>query len=163
MKILSRRGIPAVSALDINAEPVWTALMAGRELGETDQIKQMIGHQVRQVMEIEGYRKVGSKPIRTSWLFTAGSYYRHPEWFRLFVHKNRDLGDPEGFCIASKRQLGALLNPPPNSSKWVPYRVCYTRSELNFVLDANLDDDFGLSWLELREKVDDQGYFVLRY
>lgn len=162
MKILSRHGIPAVSALDIEAEVVWDALKIARERGQEDQLKQMIGHQIHQIMKSVGYRKIGGKPLRTSWIFTYGSFYRHPEWHRLYVHRNRDLGDPEAYCIAAKRQLATLETPPPNCSRWVSYRMCCSRDELNFVLDANLDDDFGKNWQDLQSEVSERGFVVLK-
>lgn len=162
MKILSRRGVPAISALDIEADPVWRALNAARHVGEEDQLKQMIGHQIRQIMESQGYRKTGGKQIRTSWIFTWGSVYQHPEWRRLYVHKNRDYAHSAAFCVSGKRQLSALQNPPPNSSTWIPYRMCHTRKELNYVLAGNLDDDFGVSWTNLCDAVSEDGYFLLQ-
>ena len=161
MKALSRRGLPAVTALDIDAEPVWSALEVARDHGEEDQVKQMVGHQIRQIMEFHGYRKYGSKRIWTSWIFASGSVYRHPEWRRLYVHRPRYPDNVERYCVAAKRKLSTLPNPPSNCSEWVPYRMCRTRSELNFVLQGNLDDDFGLEWRNLRREVADRGYVVL--
>ena len=163
MKILSRRGSPAIMAFDIDAELLWSTLESARERGELDHVKQMTGHQVRQIMESVGYRKIlDSRPIRTSWIFASGAVYRKREWRqRLYVHRKRDVNAPEAYCIASKRQLSALSNPPPSCSTWIPYRMCRTRKELNFVLDANLDDDFGWSWKNLCDAVAERGYVVL--
>lgn len=163
MKILSRRGVPAISALDIEAIPVWNALNAARPIGAEDQLKQMIGHQVRQIMEAEGYRKTGGKQIRNSWIFTWGSVYQHPEWRKLYVHKNREYAHSDAFCVAAKRKLPALRNPPPDIFTWIPYRMCHTKKELNFVLQGNLEDDFGVSWRELCDTVSEEGYCVLTY
>lgn len=162
MKILSRRGVPAISALDIEAIPVWDALNSARPIGAEDQLKQMIGHQIRQIMESQGYRKTGGKQIRTSWIFTWGSVYQDPEWRGLYVHKNREYAHPAAFCVAAKRQLSALQNPPPNSSTWIPYRMCQTQKELNYVLDGNLDDDFGISWRNLCDAVNKEEYYLLQ-
>lgn len=162
MKILSRHGVPAVAALDIEADVVWDALKKARPRGQEDQVKQMIGHQIHQVMKSVGYRKIGGKTLRTSWIFTYGSFYRHPEWHRLYVHRNRDLDDPEAYCVAAKRQLSTLPTPPPNCSRWVSYRMCRNRDELNFVLDGNLDDEFGKNWQDLQSEVSERGYVILK-
>lgn len=162
MKILSRRGLPAVMAFDIDAESFWRVLESARQKGELDQIKQLAGHQVKQVMESNGYRKtVDGRPVRSSWIFASGAVYERPEWRRLHVHRNRSINAPEVYCIAAKRKLSALSNPPPSCSAWVPYRLCRTRRELNFVLEANLDDDFGWSWRDLCAAVADRGHVVL--
>ena len=161
MKVLSRRGIPAVSALDLEAELVWENLELARSRGEENQVKQMIGHQIRQIMASEGFRKVDGKPIRNSWIFSWGGVYVRPEWHSLYVHRNRDVGDPDTHCISKKRILLSLPNPPSNCAKWVPYRMCQTRRELNFVLEGNLDDDFGWSWANLCHVVDSEGYAIL--
>lgn len=161
MKILSRQGVPAVSALDIEAEVVWDALASARHRGQEDQVKQMIGHQIHQIMVSSGFLKDGGKSIRTSWIFGYGGFYQDPEWHRFYVHRNRDQDNPEMYCISSKRQLPTLPNPPPNCYQWVPYRLCCTRRELNSVLDGNLDDDFGKNWQELQRVVGEQGYVIL--
>lgn len=161
MKILSRRGIPAVSALDMEVELVWENLELARSRGDENQVKQMIGHQIRQIMASEGFRKVDGKPVRTSWIFSWGGVYVRPEWHSLYVHRNRNIGDPDTHCISKKRILLSLPNPPSDCAKWVPYRMCQTRRELNFVLEGNLDDDFGWSWRNLCDTINENGYVIL--
>ncbi len=161
MKILSRRGVPAVSALDMEAETVWENLEIARSRGDENQVKQMIGHQIRQIMSFEGFRKVDGKPIRTSWIFSWGGVYVRPEWHSLYVHRNRNIGDIDTHCISKKRILMSLPIPPSNCAKWVPYRMCRTRRELNFVLEGSLDDDFGWTWKNLCQAIDTEGYAIL--
>lgn len=162
MKLLCRRGYPAVCALDIDAEPIWTVLENARTRGEEDQVKQMIGHQVKQILEAKGYRRVGGKPIRTSWIFSFGSVYEDPEWRILYVCRNRDERDRSVFCLSSKRRVSTLPHPPPNPLDWVLYRMCRTPRELKFVLNADLGYDFGWSWDQLCSEVDENGYVVLQ-
>lgn len=160
MKILSRRGFPAVSALDLDARPIWNALEDARANGREAQIKQMIGHQIRQILEHEGYIKVTSKPIRTSWIFSSGSVYEDPEWATLYISRNQDSLDPERYCVSSKRDVAALDDPPPK--QWIAYRMCRTLNELHYVLDADLNDAFGWSWVRLCDSVDRDGYVILK-
>ena len=162
MKLLCRRGYPAVCALDIDAEPIWSILDHARERGEEDQVKQMIGHQIKQILESKGYRKVGGKPIRTSWIFSYGSVYEDPDWRALYVSRNRDEHDREVFCLSSKRRISALSYPPPDPASWIGYRMCSTLRELNFVLNADLGFDYGWSWDRLRAAVEEDGYVVLQ-
>lgn len=163
MKILSRRGLPAVIAFDIDAELLWNTLETARQNGEFDQVKQMTGHQVKQMMEAVGFRKVvDGRPIRSSWIFASGAVYRKQEWRQpLYIHRNRDIETPTTYCIAAKRRLSALANPPQQCSMWVYYRMCRTRRELNFVLEGNLDEDFGWNWKNLCATVTQKGYVVL--
>ena len=161
MKVLSRRGVPAVSALDMEAELVVKSLETARLRGDENQVKQMIGNQIRQIMASEGFRKVEGKPVRSSWIFSWGAVYVRPDWYSLHVHRNRNIGDLDTHCISKKRILLSLQHPPSNCAKWVPYRLCQTRQELNFVLEGNLDDDFGWSWRSLCETVDLNGYVIL--
>lgn len=162
MKLLCRRGYPAVCALDIDAEPIWNVLERTRARGEEDQVKQMIGHQIKQILESMGYQRVGGKPIRTSWIFSFGSVYEDPEWRTLYVSRNRDERDRDVFCLSSKRRVSTLPNPPKNVADWVLYRMCRTPRELNFVLNADLGFDFRWSWEELCSAVDERGYVVLQ-
>lgn len=162
MKLLCRRGYPAVCALDIDAEPIWSILDHARERGEEDQVKQMIGHQIKQILESKGYRKVGGKPIRTSWIFSYGSVYEDPDWRTVYVSRNRDEHDREVFCLSSKRRVSALPHSPPDPTSWVSYRMCRTPRELNYVLNADLGYDYGWSWDRLCAAVDENGYVVLQ-
>lgn len=163
MKILSRRGVPAVSALDIDAERLWNVLEQARRSAEEVQVKQMVGHQTRQIMESVGYQKIGSKPIRTSWIFTSGAVYRHPEWNRLYIHRIKESDGPDVFCIANKKRLTSLAKTPPQIARWILYRTFYTRRELNFVLNANLDNDLGWTWKKLCRAIEIDGYVILRF
>jgi hypothetical protein len=162
MKLLCRRGFPAVCALDIDAEPIWIVLEHARSRGEEDQVKQMIGHQIKQILESKGYRRAGGKPIRTSWIFSFGSVYEDPDWRILYVCRNRDERDQNVFCLSSKRRVSTLPNPPPNVSSWVLYRMCRTPRELNYVLNADLGCDYGWSWDRLCAAVDENGYVALQ-
>ena len=159
MKLLSRRRVPAIAALDIDAQQVWTVLENARDLGKEDQVKQMIGHQTRQIMESEGFVKSVGKPIPNSWIFTWGMVYRRPEWRWLCVHRNKNREDQ--YCVSVKRRLSSLRHPPVSCSKWTFYRMCATKRELNFVLAANLEDDFGWTWRSLCREVRENGYVTL--
>ena len=165
MELASRLNSPAVSVLDIGAEDVWEVLEAAKRLGLLNQVKQMIGHQIRQIMESRGYEHVRNKPLSTSWIFASGAVYRHPSWTMLYVHKKRLRSTDENarYCVASKRSLSDLRIPhdsPLVPSEWVRYRKVARRRELDFVMDAPLSD-FGWRWRNLCDKVRADGFVIL--
>ena len=131
MKRLSRRAVPAIAALDTDAEPVWQVLEEARQESPLlyDQVKRMIGHMVRQIMEspLVGYEHVRNVPF-TSWIFSTGARYRDPAWRRwIYVHRNRDPVGEEMFCLAKTKSLSDLYNPPSNISDLLPTMRSATR------------------------------------
>lgn len=163
MKLLSRMNVPAVLVLDSAAEEVWQLLDAARRIGLLDQIKQMIGHQIRQIMESEGYEHVKNKPLNSSWIFASGAQYRHPDWNGFYVHRSRDVHTVERFCISDRRSLNDLSVPPDSpliASDWTRYRRVCRPHELDFVLGAPLAE-FSWNWRELCHEIRIEGYVVL--
>ena len=165
MKLLSRMNVPAVVDLDTDAEDIWNVLDASRGIGLLDQVKQMIGHQIRQIMESNGYEHVRNKPLKTSWIFASGALYQHPDWRPFYVHRNRDVYNTKRFCVALKRKLsdlsrprGSLLNP----SDWVCHRRIALPHELDFVLGATLAE-FGWNWRDLCQVLRTENYVILDY
>lgn len=161
MTAISRRGLPAILVLDSEAETIWRELRLARQMSQFSELKQMIGHQVKQVMESCGYRKVGVKPITTSWIFSSGSVYRDPAWHDLYLFRERNLSDFFQFCIAKKRRLSSLPNPPAHQKKWAYFRKCSMLHELEFAMDSDLYEDFGWHWRDLYTEVEHQGYVIL--
>ncbi len=163
MKLLSRMNVPAVVDLDTDAEDVWSVLDASRGLGLLDQVKQMIGHQIRQIMESNGYEHVRNKPLRTSWIFSSGALYQHPDWILFYVHRNRDVFNTKRFCVALTRKLVDLSrsrSSPLDPSDWVCHRKVALPHELDFVLGAPLAE-FGWNWRELCQVLQMDSYVIL--
>ncbi|MCY3883961.1 MAG: hypothetical protein OXG24_03495 [Gammaproteobacteria bacterium] len=168
MILLSRRGVPAVAALDSDCEPIWRILRRARRRGIEDRTKQMIGHMVRQIMESDevGLEWVGSARLN-SWIFSAGAKYRHPSWQPLWVHRSRDGHDQERFCISRRKRLADLDTPPDDRSQWVLYRRCLMRHELVYILNVrNLgevewQDDDPVTWNSLGRRVRIEGFKIL--
>ena len=156
MKMLSRRGVPAVAALDIDAEIIWQELRNAAAMGFADRVKQMIGHQVRQIMTREGYRKTSVKPLPTSWIFASGAVYRLDAWRTVYLHRNRDVDSEHPYCVTNRRRLPSSLYP----EQWVFYRQCSMQHELEFALNEELSE-YDWSWTNLCDEVQDNGFTIL--
>lgn len=70
---------PAVMALNFNDEPIMARLMPEQVTGDEDRIRRMIGNQIRQIMERNGWEKTEGHPKSTkgkSPFFVKGACYR---------------------------------------------------------------------------------------
>ena len=163
MKLLSRMNVPAVVDLDMDAEEFWSVFDESKRVGLLDQVKQMIGHQIRQIMESNGYVHVRNKPLSTSWIFASGALYQHPDWRLFYVHRNRDGFKMKSFCVSLNRNLNDLSCPENslfNPSHWVRHRKVALPHELDFVLGAPLAE-FGWNWRELCQVLHSESYVIL--
>ena len=164
MRILSQHGSPAIYVFEIDAERAWPAFKRAKEESSSrlSRTKQMAGHAAAQVMEAEGFVQVGEKRF-SSWLFTSGATFKDPDWRRwLYVHRNREDAVPQRFCIARRKRLTDLHEPPDGCSQFVFYRRCSQQEELEFVLDVQLAD-IGWTWARLVEALSGKrgGKYVL--
>ena len=167
MMLLSRRGIPAVAALDTDAEPIWEILRRARIAGLENAVKQKIGKLIREILESDkvGLKWTGSASYN-SWIFSSGAKYRHPDWRPLYVHRKRD-SDADEFCISRRKRLTDLNYSPDRPSSWIFYRRCMLQHELKYILDAQSlkdfewDDHAVLTWSTLCRRVHSDGYVTL--
>lgn len=164
MKMASRQGRPAVTALDIDCEDVWRILESAAENGELNEVKKMIGSMVKQIMEAEGYvpSTGGNRATPSSWIFTSGTLFRHPNWRNFYVHRSKDQTSGREFCISRKRYLSSLQyfdNHDHKCGDWVYHRKCRSRHELIFVLGGTLREFVGgnrnepMNWNKLSKEV----------
>ncbi|MCY4142886.1 MAG: hypothetical protein OXG08_04230 [Gammaproteobacteria bacterium] len=170
MKLLSRRGISAIAALDTDAEEIWEILRRARAIGIEDPIKQATGKMVRRILESDevGFVHVDNARVN-SWIFSSGAKYRHPDWRPLYVHRNRDPRAAEEFCISRRKRLGELASLTGGASSWIYFRRCLLEHELEYILDAWSLQEFEwndiaeeLNWRSLCRNVRSRGYIVLR-
>ena len=165
MKALSRRGVPAVAAIETDAEPIWKILETARRESPKvfNQTKRMIGHMIRQVMESPqvGYRYVGTVSF-DSWIFSSGGRYRDPAWGRwIYVHCSPNVHGRDSYCLARTKHLSNLEEQPnPGQSSWTYHRRCACQHELEFILDGSLSD-WNLTWEELCREIRETGYVLL--
>ena len=168
MKQLSRRGIPAVGALDTDSEPFWEILRDARAIGLENSVKQRTGKMIREIMEGPnvGFVHRGNARIN-SWIFSSGAKYRHPDWRTLYVHRNSDPEADEVFCVARRKHLTDLDSSPEELSSWVYYRRCLLPHELVYILDCESitdfewDEDTPMNWRMLVRRVHNEGYKVV--
>lgn len=165
MKALSRRGVPAVAAMESDAKPIWEILETARRESPRvfNQTKRMLGHMVRQVMESPqvGYQYVGTVSF-DSWIFSSGGRYRDPDWRRwIYVHCSQDAHGGYVFCLARTKHLSNLTEQPiSRSSSWTYHRRCACQHELEFILDGSLTD-WNLIWEEVCGEIQETGYVLM--
>lgn len=167
MVLLSRKGIPAVAALDSDAERIWESLRVAKAAGLENPVKQKIGKMVREILESEsvGLEWAGSARIN-SWIFSSGAKYRHPDWRPIHVHTLKD-GNFDEFCVSRRKHLADLDKSPSTPSSWIYYRRCLMQHELEYVLDVeNLeqfdwDENTTLTWKALCRRVRSESYKIL--
>ena len=109
MKTATYLGKPAVSGIEENLLDKFQ-----KEVVD-DRVKQMIGHMVSQIMEVNGYIAEKRNVIIGSILFSKGTRYTRPEWQHLHVFRHSK--NRYELCFTATRDTTALPTLEDNG-KW---------------------------------------------
>jgi hypothetical protein len=141
MEVASDLGQPAVAGIEE------ALLRQFKDDVLQDRIKQLIGHMVRQAMELRGFVVDQNDVKMNSVPFSKGTRYRRPDWYTLHVF--RSSVDPRDLCFSDTR-TGDKLPDCSGGGKW-RYWSSFSTSLRGTVA-------FGIRPQEVREEIKKRGY-----